>query len=70
MGKETINRKNGYVRCVWWDEMRRPGDASYQLVPLTAKEDEMLHRNKLSFLLEIIAGKLPQPQAVRLQHSL
>jgi len=30
----------------------------------------MLHRNKLSFLLEIIAGKLPQPQPVSLQHSL
>ena len=50
--------------------MRRRRNASYQLVPLTAAEDEMLHRNKLSFLLEIIAGKLPQPQPVRLQHSL
>lgn len=70
MYKEDVNRKNGYTRCIWWDEMRREGHVSYQLVPLTAKEDEMLHRNKLSFLLEIIAGKLPQPQSVRFQHSL
>jgi len=70
MAKETSNRKNGYTRYVWWDEMRHPGTASYQLVPLTAEEDEMLRRNKLSFLSEIIASKLPQPQSVRLQHSL
>jgi hypothetical protein len=70
MSEKNISQKNGYTRCIWWDEMRRRGNASYQLVPLTAAEDEMLHRNKLSFLLEIIAGKLPQPQPVRLQHSL
>lgn len=70
MAKETNDRKHGYARYVWWEEMRRSGSAAYQLVPLTAEEDAMLHRNKLSFLLEIIAGKLPQPQSVRLQHSL
>ena len=59
---------SGYPRYVWWNELRREEAPTYQLVPLLAEEHEMLHRNKLSFLMEIIEGKLPQP--LRLAHSM